>query len=71
MAIFTPASPSNVISLGAIKKNLSEAFHETVVINRVEYEDGSVWQRKGWDFDDVKLTIRPAYPGKFERCQGL
>jgi len=71
MAIFTPASPSNVISLGTLKKNLTEAFHETVIINRVEYEDGSFWQRKGWDYDDVKLTVKPVDSSKFQRCQGL
>ena len=71
LAIFTAASPSNVISLGTLKKKMSEAFDEAVLINRVEYEDGSVWQRKGWNFDDVKLTVRPADTRKYEPCQGL
>ena len=70
MAIFTPASPSNVISLGTLKKNLTEAFHETVIINRVEYEDGSAWQRKGWEFDEVKMNLR-LDSRKSEPCQGL
>lgn len=37
----------NAATLGVEKKN---AFAERVVINRIEFKDGSVWQRPDWSF---------------------
>jgi len=71
LAIFTATSPSNVISLDTLKKKMTEAFDEAVRINRVEYEDGTFWQRPDWDFEEVKMTVKPDYTRKWERCQGL
>jgi hypothetical protein len=33
-------------------------FKESVLINRVEYSDGTFWQRQGWSVDDFKLTAK-------------
>jgi hypothetical protein len=54
-----------------LKKNDNEAFDGAVFINRVEYEDGTVWQRNGWDFEQVKLTTKASETRKLEPCQGL
>jgi hypothetical protein len=49
------------------------AFKEDVLINRVEYSDGSIWQRKSWNLADVKASyervLREQWvPGT---CKGL
>src|SRR5215216_4204684 len=51
----------------------SGGFKENVLINRVEYSDGSIWQRKAWNLAEVKgsydrVLREPWVPGM---CKGL
>ena len=39
-----------VISAQTLGKEDKKAFEEKAVINRIEYKDGSVWQRPDWTF---------------------
>lgn len=60
----------NVSTLGDKSEN---PFKEKVLINRVEYADGSIWQRKGWSLAEVKASyervLREQWlPGM---CKGL
>jgi hypothetical protein len=71
LEVFSRNGPSSVVSINTLKKNANESFEGVVVINRVEYEDGTAWQRKGWDFEQVKLTAKPSDTRKVEPCQGL
>jgi hypothetical protein len=72
LEIFTLAAPSSVVSVKTLSKKSEPTFDEAVIINRVEFEDGSTWQRKDWSYDDVKLTARPAAdPKKLQTCRGL
>jgi len=72
LEIFTLAAPSSVISVKTLSKKSEPTFDETVIINRVEFEDGSHWQRKDWNYDDVKLTARSASTAKKQQmCRGL
>lgn len=71
LEVFSRNGPSSVVSIRTLKKNADEGFNGVVIINRVEYEDGTVWQRKGWDFEQVKLTAKPSDTRRVEPCQGL
>ena len=72
LEIFTLTAPSSVISVNALNKKSEPAFDEIVIINRVEFDDGSVWQRKDWNYDDVKLTAKPASDSKtLQTCRAL
>ena len=67
---FSLSGPSDVITVTTLADN---AFKEDVLINRVEYSDGSIWQRKGWNLADVKASyervLREQWvPGT---CKGL
>ena len=67
---FSLSGPSDVISVTTLADN---AFKEDVLINRVEYSDGSIWQRKGWNLGEVKASyervLREQWvPGT---CKGL
>ena len=48
-AISTSMPRTKAISAKALA-DPKNAFEEKVVINRIEYADGSLWQRDGWDF---------------------
>ena len=67
---FSLSGPSDVVSVKTLADN---AFKEDVLINRVEYSDGSIWQRKGWNLAEVKASyervLREQWvPGT---CKGL
>lgn len=70
---FSLASPSDVVSVESLKKNPAVALQERVVVNRVEYSDGSIWQRKDWSFSEIKLTYNRALqtPWAPDMCKGL
>ena len=53
------SNPSNVISVDSLAKK-GNTFQEKVVINRVEYADGTIWQRQDWSLKDVKNTYERA-----------
>ena len=70
---FSASGPSDVISAGSLANKSGNLFQEKVVINRVEYSDGSIWQRKDWDFSGVKSSIARAIstPWGTEMCRSL
>ena len=70
---FSLSGPSDVINVKTLANNTANPFKETVLINRVEYSDGSIWQRKGWNLAEVKgsyeRVLREQWvPGT---CKGL
>jgi hypothetical protein len=68
---FSLSGPSDVVSVGALADK--SQFKENAVINRIEYSDGSIWQRKDWKLAEVKgsyerVLREPWVPGQ---CKGL
>jgi hypothetical protein len=68
---FSISGPSDVIDVKTL--NTGSSFKENVFINRVEYSDGSIWQRKAWNLAEVKSSYErvlrePWVPGM---CKGL
>jgi hypothetical protein len=70
---FSFSSPSAVISVESLAKGSTKPFEERVVINRVEFTDGSIWQRKDWNFAEVRMAITRAVstPWGAEMCRSL
>lgn len=70
---FSVSRPSDVISVESLASKSGNLFQEKVVINRVEYSDGSIWQRKDWNVEEVKLGIARALatPWTGEMCRSL
>src|SRR6185295_4451901 len=67
---FSLSGPSEVVDVKTLD---SGGFKEDVVINRVEYADGTIWQRKAWSLAEVKgsyerVLREPWLPGM---CKGL
>jgi hypothetical protein len=69
---FSVSGP-NVVNVSTLADKSENPFKQKVLINRVEYADGSIWQRKGWSLADVKASyervLREQWlPGM---CKGL
>jgi len=70
---FSLSGPSDVVAVGALAQKSDNTSKERVVINRVEYTDGSTWQRKDWKANEIKQGyIRAlATPWGSEMCRSL
>jgi len=70
---FSVSGPSDVVSVEMLSTKSGNTLQEKAVINRVEYTDGSIWQRKGWHLAEVKLGYERALrtPWGAEKCRGL
>src|SRR5215208_2050812 len=51
---FSLSGPSDVVDVKTLANNSANPFKENVLINRVEYTDGSSAQRKTWNIAEVK-----------------
>jgi hypothetical protein len=51
---FSLSGPSDVVDVKTLGDNVKNPFKEAVLINRIEYTDGSIWQRKSWSLAEVK-----------------
>lgn len=67
------SAPSGAISAASLAEKSASPFRERVLINRVEYSDGTIWQRKGWNFAEVRDAVKraTATPWGAETCRGL
>lgn len=70
---FSLSGPSEVVTVDSLANKNQRQYQEKVVINRVEFADGTIWQRKDWNFAEVRLTFQRAVetPWGSEMCRGL
>ncbi|HEX8749108.1 MAG TPA: hypothetical protein VF717_18170 [Pyrinomonadaceae bacterium] len=70
---FSMSGPGGVISAESMAGKPGNAYQERVVINRVEYADGTIWQRKDWSFAEVRASVArvTGTPWGAEMCRGL
>lgn len=66
-------SPPGVVNVNTLANKSENPIKEKILINRVEYSDGSIWQRKDWSLAEVKASydrvLREQWvPGM---CKGL
>jgi hypothetical protein len=55
LQVFSLAGPSSVVNVKSLAKGSANQFEGAVLINRVEFVDGTFWQRQGWNVNDLKL----------------
>lgn len=66
------SGPSDVVSAQTLANAAEKRFLEKVFINRVEYADGSIWQRKGWDYSEIRMALKKALSTPWtEMCRAL
>jgi hypothetical protein len=70
---FSVLGPSDVVSVGSLTDKSRDLFEEKVLINRMEYADGSIFQRRDWNFVEMKPSIERAIrtPWGSEMCRSL
>ena len=70
---FGGSGPAGAISAESLANKSANPFAERVVINRIEYADGSIWQRKSWNYGEVRDAIQRAVstPWGAEMCRAL
>jgi len=68
---FSRSGPSDVVNVKTL--NSGTPFLESVLINRIEYADGTVWQRKAWNLAEVKGSYERVLhePWLPNMCKGL
>jgi hypothetical protein len=68
---FSLLGPADVISVESL--GTKEGTKEFAVINRVEFADGSIWQRKDWNAGEVKASYARVMntPWQPDTCKGL
>ncbi len=55
LQVFSLLGPSNVVDVRSLGKGSANKFEQGVLVNRVEFVDGTFWQRPGWDVNELKL----------------
>jgi len=70
---FGASGPAGTISAESLANKTANPFAERVRINRVEYADGTIWQRKDWNYAEVRASIQRAVstPWGAEMCRAL
>jgi hypothetical protein len=70
---FGASGPNAAVSVETLANKPAESYRERVRINRIEYADGSIWQRRDWNFAEVRAAIARATstPWGAEMCRGL
>lgn len=69
---FSLSGPSKVVSAESLANKIEKPPQERVLINRVEYADGTIWQRQDWSFGEIRLSYVNAMATAWtEMCRGL
>jgi hypothetical protein len=70
---FSVSGPGDVVSLAGASIASGNTLTEKVVINRVEYVDGTIWRRKDWNYGEIRQAYLRAVaaPWGKEMCRSL
>ena len=70
---FSLSGPSEVVNVKTLANKTQNPLNERVEINRVEYSDGSIWQRKDWSLNEVKASYNRVLRERWApgTCKGL
>ena len=70
---FSLLNPIDAISVDSLNKKSESRFTEKVFINRVEFTDGTIWQRKDWSFAEIKRGYQRAVGATWgsEMCRSI
>lgn len=60
LSAFSLLGPSDTITLESLAKSTNKLFNEEVLVNRIEFSDGSILQRQDWKYADVKAGVQRA-----------
>jgi hypothetical protein len=73
VSAFSLLGPSDVIGVESLSKPSTRLFNEEVQLNRMEFEDGQVFQRNGWKYAEVEAAVKreTSKPWGLDTCRVL
>lgn len=73
LPVFSLLGPSDVIDAESLAKSTEKIFDEKVMVNRIEFSDGTLRQRGNWKYEDVQKSVDrvTSTPWDREICRGL
>ena len=73
LTAFSMLAPSDTIDAASLAAANTKLFTEHVQINRVEFSDGQILQRNGWNYKDVQDAVKrvTSTPWGRETCRVL
>ena len=71
LQVFSMSGPSDSIHVKSLNKDNKLQLEEAVLINRIEFTDGTSWQRSDWNLEEVKLTANARDTKNLPVCRGL
>ena len=57
--------PSDVISMDSLKSPDEKLFDEKILLNRIEFTDGAILQRREWKLADVEASVKKLTSGSW------
>ena len=73
LSALSTLGPSEVISSESLKDPTLKLFDEKVFLNRIEFADGAILQRRDWKMAEVEASVKKAIaaPWGKEACKLL
>ena len=73
LSVFSTLGPSDVLATESLAKTTEKIFDEKVIVNRIEYADGTLRQRGNWKYDNYQKAIErvTSTPWGKENCRGF
>ena len=71
LQVFSSLGPTDVVNAAGTPAAQPQ---ERAVVNRVEYSDGTIWQRPGWNFGEIRESYKRAVATPWtqgEQCRRL
>ena len=70
---YSTLGPSEVISSESLAANSGRLFDEKVLINRIEFSDGAILQRRDWKMKEIEAALKKATSTAWGRevCRAL
>jgi len=71
--VFSTHGPGGVINVASLANKSHDLFKETVLIDLIEFTDGSLWQRKDWNSEAARRAFENHGPTEkvSSQCIGL
>ena len=60
LPVFSLLGPSDTLTAESIAKATDKIFDEKVIVNRIEFSDGAMIERRDWKYEDVRKAIERA-----------
>jgi hypothetical protein len=65
LSALSTLGPTDVISTDSLKNPDEKLFNEKILLNRIEFTDGAILQRREWKMGDVEASVKKLTSGSW------